>query len=199
MKQTTITRDNNPAKTPQGATKKRNLTPRKTLSTRVNSSAYERLKELSERDSMNQWEMLNRIIQNGIPQVYVVATSQYKSLNNSMVASKRYRWNERLLKDKATDKRYKGSKGSYQLKHKIYITAWNDLECLSNEIKHSKARIVQTLIDKYKPMSKEAREKANEYRRLQNEYNNEYKYVPKELTEEEKTQYQEAIKKYFGG
>ena len=47
-------------------------------------------------------------------------------------------------------------------------------------------------------MSKEARDKANEYRRLTNEYNNEYSYTPKELTEEEKTQYQEAIKKYFG-
>ena len=199
MKQTTITRDNNPAKTPQGATKKRNLTPRKTLSTRVNSSAYERLKELSERDSMNQWEMLNRIIQNGIPQVYEIATSQFKSLGNSMVASKRYDWNQELLKDKTIGKKYKGSKGSYQLKHKIYQTAWNDLECLSNEIKLSKARIVQTLIDKYKPMSKEARDKANEYRRLTNEYNNEYTYTPKELTEEEKTQYQEAIKKYFGG
>ena len=198
MKQTTITRNNNPAKTPQGATKKRNLTPRKTLSIRVNSSAYERLKELSERDSMTQWEMLNRIIINGIPQVYEIATSQFRSLNNSLNASKRYRWNEKLIKDKTIEKRYKGSKGSYQLKHKIYITAWNDLECLSNEVKLSKARIVQTLIDKYKPMSKEAREKANEYRRLTNEYNNEYTYTPKEMTEEEKTQYQEAIQKYFG-
>ena len=183
MKQTTITRNNNPAKTPQGATQKRTLTPRRTLSIRVNSSAYERLKELSERDSITQWEMLNRIIRNGIPQVYEIATSRFKSDNNSVVAPKRY----------------KGSKGSYQLKHKIYITSWNDLESLSNEIKLSKARIVQTLIDKYKPMSKEAREKANEYRRLRNEYNNEYRYVPKELTEEEKTQYQEAIKKYFRG
>ncbi len=199
MKQATITRNNNPARTPQGASQKRNLTPRKTLSIRVNSSAYERLKELSERDSMTQWEMLNRIIQNGIPQVYEIATSQFKSLNNSMVASKRYRWNEKINKDESIGKKYKGSKGSYQLKHKIYITAWNDLECLSNEIKLSKARIVQTLIDKYKPMSKEAREKANEYRRLKNEYNNEYRYVPKELTAEEKTQYQEAIKKYITG
>ena len=114
-----------------------------------------------------------------------------------MNASKRYRWNEKLIKDKTIEKRYKGSKGSYQLKHKIYITSWNDLECLSNEIKLSKARIVKTLIDKYKPMSKEAREKANEYKRLKNEYNNEYRYVPKELTEEEKIKYQEAIKKYF--
>ena len=181
MKQTTITRNNNPAKTPQGAAQKSNPTPRRTLSIRVNSSAYERLKELSERDSMTQWEMLNRIIQNGIPQVYEVATRQLSSDNNTMVESKRY----------------KGSKGSYQLKHKIYITSWNDLEYLSNEINLSKARIVQTLIDKYKPMSKEAREKANEYRRLKNEYNNEYRHVPKELTEEEKIKYQEAIKKYF--
>ena len=199
MKQTTITRKNNPAKTPQGAAQKRNVTPRRTLSIRVNSSAYERLKELSERDSMTQWEMLNRIIINGIPQVYEIATSQFRSLNNSMNAAKRYRWNEKLNKDTTIGKKYKGSKGSYQLKHKVYLTAWNDLECLSNEINLSKARIVQTLIDKYKPMSKEAREKAKEYKRLKNEYNNEYRYVPKELTEEEKTQYQEAIKKYFRG
>ncbi len=195
MKQTTITRNNNPAKTPQGATKKRNVTPRKTLSIRVNSSAYERLKELSDRDSMTQWEMLNRIIRNGIPQVYEIATSQFKSLNNSMVASKRYRWNEKLNKDQSIQKRYKGSKGSYQLKHKIYITSWNDLESLSNEIKLSKARIVQTLIDKYKPMSKEAREKANEYRRLHKEYYEEYRYIPQ--TEEERIQVQEYIKKYM--
>jgi len=197
MKQTTITRNNNPAKTPQGATQKRTLTPRRTLSIRVNSSAYERLKELSERDSITQWEMLNRIIRNGIPQVYEIATSQFKSLNNSMVASKRYRWNEKLNKDQSIGKRYKGSKGSYQLKHKIYITSWNDLESLSNEIKLSKARIVQTLIDKYKPMSKEAREKANEYKRLKNEYNNEYRHIPQ--TEEERIKVQEYIKKYITG
>ena len=197
MKQDTITRKSNPSKTPQGAAQKRNLTPRKSLSIRVNSSAYERLKELSERDSITQWEMLNRIIQNGIPQVYEIATSQFKSLNNSMNASKRYSWNEKLNKDQSIQKRYKGSKGSYQLKHKIYQTAWNDLECLSNEIKHSKARIVQTLIDKYKPMSKEAREKAKEYRRLHKEYYEEYRYIPQ--TEEERIQVQEYIKKYMTG
>ena len=114
-----------------------------------------------------------------------------------MNASKRYSWNEKLNKDQSIQKRYKGSKGSYQLKHKIYITSWNDLEYLSNEINLSKARIVQTLIDKYKPMSKEAKEKAKEYRRLQKEYYEEYRYIPQ--TEEERIKVQEYIKKYFRG
>jgi len=32
----------------------------------------------------------------------------------------------------------------------------------------------QILIDKYKPMSKEARDKAKEYKRLRNEYNEDF-------------------------
>jgi len=166
MKQTTITRDENPAQTPQGAAQKDVKAPRKSLYIRVSSRTFQKLVDMSENESINQWKMLNRIIVNGIPQIYKIQTSKYKFKRGDSKKTFNDLWNEGLLKKTEKDKRYKGTKGSHKLNHKIYLNTWRQLHCLSNDIRLSKARIIQTLIDKYKPTTLSFRKKQQEKREL---------------------------------
>ena len=137
---------------------------RRSLCIRVNSRTFQRLVDLSESESICQWEMLNRIILNGIPQVYKINTSKYKSNSRDSSPLIRYEWNESLLKAAPKNKKYKGAKGNHQLNLRISSTAWKQLQCLSNDIKLSKARIIQTLICEYQPTTHEFRQKQKEKR-----------------------------------
>ena len=144
---------------------------RRSLSIRVSLDASQRLVELSESESKFQWEMLSWIIVFGIPQVLEVPSTKYKELHPDYNPLKRYKWNKDLLESKEKGKKYKGSKGAKQLNLRVTSTAWKLLECCSNDIKLSKARIVQTLILQYKPTPKNKREKNNlNYHALQSYY-----------------------------
>ena len=166
MQKTTITRDKTLVQTAQGATRKDAKAPRKSLYIRVSSRTFQKLVEMSENESINQWKMLNRIIVNGIPQIYKIQTSKYKFKTGDSKKTFKDLWNEGLLKKTEKDKRYKGTKGSHKLNHKIYLNTWKQLHCLSNDIRLSKARIIQTLIDKYKPTTLSFRKKQQKKREL---------------------------------
>ena len=126
---------------------------RRYLCARVSTNASQRLTELAERESIYKSEMLNRIIMRGIPQVLNQSTSNYKSVARNAAPLIRYKWNSVLLEREITGKRYKGKSQTKQLNLPITSTAWKSLQCCSNDIKLSKARIIQTLILNYKPTS----------------------------------------------
>ena len=134
------------------------------LCVRVSLEAAERLVELSHQESLYQWEMLDRVILKGIGKIAEVDTGKYKSRSERSSPLVRYVWNDQLLNAAANGKKYKGDKGSKQINLRISSTAYKTLQCCSNDIKQSKARIIQSLICNYKPMSLQLRQKQKDYR-----------------------------------
>ena len=134
---------------------KRVRVTRKTINVSISSDAFSRLIELSETCQLTRWEMLSRIILIGLP--------RYASLSNSRNPTQRYSWDESLLTP--TDKKisYKGTEGEKQVTYQITSTAYKKLECHKNAIGQSKARIIQSLILNYKPMTEEEKEKRKQY------------------------------------
>ena len=134
---------------------KRVRVTRKTINVSISSDAFSRLIELSETCQLTRWEMLSRIILIGLP--------RYASLSNSRNPTQRYSWDESLLTP--TDKKisYKGTEGEKQVTYQITSTAYKKLECHKNAIAQSKARIIQSLILNYTPMTEEQKEKRKAY------------------------------------
>jgi len=149
---------------------------RKRLKVWVTQDAYERLNTLAADAGIHNWEMLSRMILQSLP--------RYASLSDSDSPTKRYEWPERLLNPAERSVRNKGSKGDRQISYDITSTAWKKLECHKTAMGLSKARIVQSLILHYKPLTaeqlegqrlrreEEARERDDglEVRRLYKEY-----------------------------
>jgi hypothetical protein len=67
-----------------------------------------------------------------------------------------------LLEPEDRTFKYKGETGSRQINYSITSTAWKKLECHKTAIGQSKARIIQFLILRYKPLTKVQLAKAKE-------------------------------------
>jgi len=127
---------------------------RKPLKVNVNQEAFDRLTQLADQARITKWEMLTRIIIKGIP--------GYASYSGSMSKTNRYHWPSHLLEPEKRSVKYKGETGSKQINYSITSTAWNKLECHKTATGHSKARIMQFLILRYKPLTQEQLEKSRE-------------------------------------
>ena len=128
---------------------------RKTINISISSAAFERLIELSKICELTRWQMLTRIILTQLP--------RYASLSESSSGTERYSWDESLLTPVDQKISYKGTEGERQVTYQITSTAFKKLECHKNAIAQSKARIVQSLILNYKPLTKEQLEKQKAY------------------------------------
>lgn len=158
---------------------------RKSLCVKVSIQTYERLVDMSKESGIKRWEMLTRIINLGLP--------RYSSNSTSMSPTNRYEWDERLLNGLDIESeevvevegtihrlyqpkkiKYKGSIGDKQITYDISSTSWKKLECHKTSTGLSKGRIVQFLILRYQPLSKEYLEKQKlkreEYKREQEYY-----------------------------
>ena len=120
---------------------------RKALCVTINKDAYEKLTELAQKEGIERWKMLTRIIIYSIP--------CYSSHGDTPL--KRYSWDNRLLKPQHRKVSYKGAKGTKQINYDITSTAWNKLECHKTASGKSKARIVQSIILHYTPTTPEKR------------------------------------------
>lgn len=127
---------------------------RKPLKVNVSEEAFNRLAVLSDQAGVTRWEMLSRIIIKGLP--------RYASTSGSMNPTHRYDWPERLIHPTQLNFKYKGSTGDKQINYSITSTAWNKLQCHKTATGLSKARIVQSLLLAYKPLSPEQLEKNRE-------------------------------------
>tara|TARA_B100000945_G_C20224242_1_gene522052 strand:+ start:65 stop:754 length:690 start_codon:yes stop_codon:yes gene_type:complete len=128
---------------------------RRTINVSISAKAFNRLIELSEICELTRWEMLSRII--------LIRLPSYASETGSRNPTQRYRWDESLLIP--TDKKisYKATEGERQVTYQITSTAYKKLECHKNAIGQSKARIVQSLILNYEPMTEAEKEKRKQY------------------------------------
>jgi hypothetical protein len=118
---------------------------RRRLKVWVSKSAFDRLGMLARAAGIHNWEMLSRMVLKGLP--------RYASLSDSLSPVKRYSWDESLLHPAERIVRYKGDKGEKQISYDITSTAWKKLECHKTVSRLSKARIVQSLILNYKPLT----------------------------------------------
>ena len=114
----------------------------KTINVSISTKAFKRLIELSETCELTRWRMLSRIILLGLPR-----------LDNSAHAAS------------SSDKKisYKGTTGERQVTYQVSSTAYNKLEDHKKFLSQSKARIIQSLILNYNPMSEEVKEKRKAY------------------------------------
>jgi len=120
---------------------------RRRLKVWISQDAYDRLQSLAQQAGIHNWEMLSRMILKALP--------SYASLSDSNSPLTRYSWSEDLLNPAERTVRYKGSKGDKQLSYDITSTAWKKLECHKTASRLSKARIVESMIREYKPLSPE--------------------------------------------
>ena len=124
---------------------------RRRLKVWISQEAYDRLQSLAQAAGIHNWEMLSRMILKALP--------RYASFTDSASPLKRYSWSEALLNPQERTIRYKGSKGDKQLSYDITSTAWKKLECHKTASRLSKARIVESMIREYRPLSPEQLEK----------------------------------------
>ena len=111
----------------------------RTINISISTKAFERLIALSERSGLTRWRMLSRIILLGLTRLDHVVPSSDKKIS------------------------YKGTTGERQVTYQVSSTAYNKLEDRKKLLSQSKARIVQSLILNYKPMSEEEKEKRKAY------------------------------------
>ena len=127
---------------------------RKPLKVNVSQEAFDRLAQLADQAGINRWQMLTRMIIQGIP--------GYASCSSSMSKTERYYWPSHLLEPEERTIKYKGTTGSRQINYSITSTAWKKLECHKTAIGQSKARIVQLLILRYTPLTQKQLAKAKD-------------------------------------
>ena len=116
---------------------------RRPLCVKISQAAFERLVVMAEYAEIKNWEMLTRIILKGLP--------RYAGLSGSMSPTSRYEWETIYPPEKI---KYKGSEGDKQITYDITSTASNKLEQHKQATGLSKARIIQSLVLNYKPLSK---------------------------------------------
>tara|TARA_R100000458_G_C8241121_1_gene220183 strand:+ start:455 stop:1195 length:741 start_codon:yes stop_codon:yes gene_type:complete len=129
---------------------------RRALSIRVSAKAYERLCEMSAAAGVARWEMLTRILIKSLP--------SYASHDTSQSITARYSWPTLTDDDDNRKVKYKGVTGDKQITYDITSTAWKKLDYHKVYTGLSKARIVQSLILNYKPLTEEQKEKQKQYR-----------------------------------
>ena len=116
---------------------------RRPLCVKISQGAFERLVVMAEYAEIKNWEMLTRIILKGLP--------KYSSYSDSLSPTNRYKWQTISSPDQI---KYKGSEGDKQITYDITSTASRKLEQHKKATGLSKARIIQSLILNYKPLSK---------------------------------------------
>jgi hypothetical protein len=124
---------------------------KRSLCVRVNLEASQRLLDMSEKESTSRSNMLSRVIIFGLAQVMGVPAWKYKRWSGEYSNLIRYKWDKNILNAEVKNKKTRAAGDSKQLNLQISSTAWKKLQCASNDLKFSKARIVQTLILNYKP------------------------------------------------
>ena len=129
---------------------------RRDLSVRINADAYERLVDMSAAAGVARWEMLTRILIKSLP--------SYASSSSSESITSRYSWPTLTEADLNHKVKYKGATGDKQITYDITSTAWKKLEYHKVYTGLSKARIVQSLILNYKPLTEEQKDKQRQYR-----------------------------------
>ena len=154
------------------------MVTRENINVSISNAAFERLIELSNVYELTRWEMLTRIILTQLP--------SYANLSGSASPTQRYSWDESLLTPTDEKISYKGAEGERQVTYRITSTAYKKLECHKNATTQSKARIVQSLILNFKPLSKEQRDKQKEYAR---ESRKVFKEVRKSLEQKTSTEH----------
>lgn len=146
---------------------------RRSLCVRVSTETAERLKTMTDDAGVHLWQMATRIIHLGIPgydygsgyQLFNPSTGKYES----------------HVHDDSKPSRYKGETGDVQLNLRINSTAWNKLDCYSQAINESKARVFQRLVSRHKPLTKEQRDKQNKARQQEKDYFAEWNGVAQQL------------------
>ena len=116
---------------------------RRPLCVKISQAAFERLVVMAEYSEIKNWEMLTRIILKGLP--------KYSYYSDSMSPTNRYQWQTIASPDQI---KYKGSEGDKQITYDITSTASHKLEQHKKATGLSKARIIQSLVLNYKPLSK---------------------------------------------
>jgi hypothetical protein len=157
---------------------------RRSICARVSQEANERLNHWAEYWGWTRWQTLTHVITHGLP--------KYASLSTSTAATQRYHWDEALLNPETRTVRYKGATGEVQVNERITSTAWNKLQCHSTAIRQSKARIIQRLLEEYRPVPREVLEKNRQYANRWKEYGEEWRRQQQPLTQEQIQSYEEA-------
>ena len=156
---------------------------RKAVCARVSPEANERLNHWAEYWKKDRWEMLNHIIIQGLPR-YASRTTE--------IGLKRYNWDDALLNPEEKRVRYKATTGTHQINERITSTAWKKLQCHSTATKMSKARIIQSLLLGYRPISPEQLKKQWFTRMEQKEFYANWKpepLIPQPLSPEEQAEF----------
>ena len=124
---------------------------RKPLCVRISLEAFNKLSSMAEDKGLTRWRMLTRMIIQTLP--------KYAELNFEERTRKlhRYIWDEIEIADKKRYKRRK--KDEKQITYDITSTAYNKLNYHSKSKGLSKARIVESLIVNYTPLTKEQLER----------------------------------------
>ncbi len=117
-------------------------TTNKPICVRISLLAYEKLVTLSEKLKLDKRLIVDRLLKFKLP--------RYQSDSDSDSPLKRYDWHYPEPAEKGS---YKGSTGEKQITYYVSSTAWKKLDCHKVATGKSKAKIVQSLILDYKPMS----------------------------------------------
>lgn len=91
---------------------------RRPLKVNVSQEAFDRLTQLAAQADITKWEMLTRMIIQGIP--------GYASYSSSISKTQRYHWPTHLLDPEDRTFKYKGETGSRQINYSITSTAWKN-------------------------------------------------------------------------
>ena len=122
-------------------------TTNKPICVRISLLAYEKLVTLSEKLKLDKRLIVDRLLKFKLP--------RYQSDSDSDSPLKRYDWHYPEPAEKGS---YKGATGEKQITYYVSSTAWKKLDCHKVATGKSKAKIVQSLILDYKPMSAAALE-----------------------------------------
>ena len=161
-------------------------TTRKPISVRISELAYEKLVALSEKLKLDKWQVVNRILLFKLP--------RYQSNSASESPLQRYEWHYPEPAKKGT---YKGSTGDKQITYYISSTAWKKLDCHKVATGKSKAKIVQSLLLDYKPMSMKALEKQKRHRAAIKETRDSYKSEALKVSSSKGNKSESSNKKFW--
>ena len=118
------------------------MTNRQPLCVRVSKEAYDKLSEIAAAEDQEKWKVLSRMITNSIVR------------DNTGAAAYRSLIDEDLFGSEHISNRYKASKGEKQLNYQISSAASERINQYKRIAYFSKARVIQSLILRYKPKRK---------------------------------------------
>ena len=134
---------------------------RQQLCVRINEEAWDKLKIMAESAGLSKQDMMTRILMIDLP--------KYATLIPGFTTTSRYNWPDELISPQNKSIRYKGDSGCKQLNTWVTTTAYKKLQCHSTSERLSKARIVQALILNHRQILPADADRAEEYRKKQEE------------------------------